>query len=76
MHEFGFLEITILFFDENKKVDFDMQVQKDWKRPLHKCAEIKWSSSMELEKSAFKEQRGEERETDLLLYTLFLCTMP
>lgn len=76
MHEFGFLEITILFFDESKKVGFDMQVQKDWKRPLHKCAEIKWSSSMELEKSAFKEQRGEERKTDLLLYTLFFCTMP
>lgn len=37
------------------------------KRPLHICAEIKWSSSMELEKSAvFKEQLGEER-ADLLL---------
>lgn len=41
-------------------------------KPLHICAEIKWSSSMELEKSAFKEQREEEGETDLLLYTLFL----
>lgn len=34
MHEFGILEkIAILFFDENKKVGFDMQVQTEEKGP-------------------------------------------
>lgn len=41
------------------------------KGPLRVCAEIKWSSSMELEKSAaFKAALGEERESNLLLGAL------
>lgn len=45
--------------------------RKKKRAPTRVCAEIKWSSSMELEKSAaFKAQLGEERESNLLLGAL------
>lgn len=62
MHEFGFLRKLPFCSLMKIKSGLWYASTDGSKRPLHICAEIKWSSSTELEKSAvFKEKRGEER---------------